>query len=517
MGRGRGEEKYFQLAYSSMEVEPASVWVPCDFQLANWSTEPVVYAPGLSVEYGYTDKYSSCIQTSALVSNGQIVEYADHPVESPVQDCKVVCVFEGAVKDVADDAEMRDEKIHRYPEIIVRARGLRERCTIPLVVAIGPYHHGLDHLKKAEKMKHAAAWHCVKDPDHLQQMYDAVVDAAQGARGLYDNDKVAGMSDDDFLPMMFYDACFLVQYMSLVCATTKAEVSPQMPLFDFINSNRNEIFHDIMLLENQLPWPVVHTVLELLSKQPTLQKYIDKRRGCLQDRKGKDSGRDKCIPWDDAYKPPHLLALLRYYIVGGHKHTRRQDHESRESLSLSVGATELAEMGIKLKPNRTTEVFHMKIKPRWIRFAHLCLAPLSLDDMRASYLVNMAALELSTTPNFQDADDERSAVCSYLRLLAMLVDKEEDVHLLRRKHILQGGAGLTDKEVLDFFTTYRGLRLGSCYMSTMKDIQHYKSTKWIDIKVYAFFYKYWTRILAIAGIIGAFVGFLEKLKSITRS
>ncbi|KAK1613681.1 hypothetical protein QYE76_019198 [Lolium multiflorum] len=87
---------------------------------------------------------------------------------------------------------------------------------------------------------------------------------------------------------------------------------------------------------------------------------------------------------------------------------------------------ELSEIGIKLTAKNTTELIHMGIKKDSL-FAELSLAPLSLNDSRASWLVNMAALELCTTLNFQDED---SAVCSYLLLFAMFVDREEDVHEL---------------------------------------------------------------------------------------
>lgn len=81
---------------------------------------------------------------------------------------------------------------------------------------IGPYHHGQDHLKPAEKAKHVAAYHCIRESGHsVQEMYDAVASLDQYARGLYDKDVVAGIGDDDFLPMMFYDACFLVLHAHL--------------------------------------------------------------------------------------------------------------------------------------------------------------------------------------------------------------------------------------------------------------------------------------------------------------
>ncbi|KAK3136141.1 hypothetical protein QOZ80_5BG0428720 [Eleusine coracana subsp. coracana] len=505
-------------------MEPAEVWVPCDLQLANWITEPVVYAPYLAVEYASTDIFDNCIQTSAPDSNGQIVEYAaagpigmiaeqefvDESHNMDINDAERV--FKGAVEDVAKDEEPKGMKMYKFPESIIRARGLRERCaTVPMVMAIGPYHQHQANLKKAEKMKYAAACHCIayystksRQTWAVQEMYDAVVEAARGARKLYDQDVVAGISDDDFLPMMFYDACFLVQYMFV---TYTNEICKDMrPFCNFIDSNEADIFHDIMLLENQLPWPVVDAVLKFMP-EPTLRGFIKMKKGCLQDRK-ENVG---CFRWNGTCdNPPHLLGLLQHYIVGRSKKPRPVP---KGSISLSVGANELVEMGISLRANKTTEVIHMGIKPRWILLAELSLAPLSLDDVRASCVLNMEALELCRTPNFQGGGvrDEESAVCSYLLLLASLVNRAEDVQVLREKHILQGGAGLTNKEVLNFFTSFRGLRLGTCYVRTMVEIERYKS-KWIVTKGHAFIYNHWKLIMTVSGVISSIVTFVVKFK-----
>ena len=85
----------------------------------------------------------------------------------------------------------------------------------PCIAAIGHYHHGLDHLEQAEEMKHVAAYHCIEESGRpVEDLYGAVISAVGTTYGrhLY-RYKDAGLSDDDFLPMMFFDACFLVHCM----------------------------------------------------------------------------------------------------------------------------------------------------------------------------------------------------------------------------------------------------------------------------------------------------------------
>jgi len=130
-------------------------------------------------------------------------------------------------------------------------------------------------------------------------------------------------------------------------------------------------------------------------------------KGCLQDCKV--SKEDPLFVLDDGYKPPHLLGLLRLYVVGRSKANLKPPKET-ESISVSVSAIELAEIGITLKANETTELIDMGVKKRGALFSELYLPPLSLNRSRASWLVNMAALELCTISYLDDIKDEDSAV-----------------------------------------------------------------------------------------------------------
>ncbi|KAL6653563.1 hypothetical protein ACP70R_008487 [Stipagrostis hirtigluma subsp. patula] len=330
---------YFQLAQWSME--PAAVWVPYDFQLANWSMEPAVWVPGLPVDSASTELFGSYLQTSVPSSSkGQLVEYAtateNDRIEKAAPDFEVdfhkmemkIDVLNHEFKKAANEFQLDMSpsclkmKMHRYPAAI---QALYDERYVPKMVSIGPYHHGSDNVKQAEKVKHVAAYHCIRESGHsVQEIYDAVVSAAYDARNLYDKDVVE-----------------------------------------------------------------VH-----------------------------------------------------------------------------------------------------------------------------AFLVNMAALELCATPDFYEAEDEESAVCSYLRLLAMLVDREEDVHELRTKHVLQGGGGLTDKDALKFFTSLQHLRGGPCYYETMKEIQNYKETRRMQTKLHAFVYKNMKTIVMVCSAVGALVSILETIKSL---
>ncbi|XP_066336141.1 UPF0481 protein At3g47200-like [Miscanthus floridulus] len=525
-----------------MESTSTAAWAgPYELQLAmNWTAEEApaddaqeVWAPAVGHPLQYAsiaDIFgSSCslqpyVVPASSYSSGrqqQLVDYnyyaaaAQHHDPDPMETYmnSPEKLFQERQKEFMDDAKLMKTKMHRYPPSL---QALEDWCTVPKVVAIGPYYHPRDHLQKAEKMKHVAAHYCIDNSGlSVRDMYDAVVSVAAkiDARGLYDKDVMAGIGyEDDFLPMMFYDACFLVIYM-----LRKSGTEFDADLYDFFESNDNDIAHDIMLLENQIPLQVVDAVMNMCTAEPLerMKRFIARWRGdgFLQNRVERELPGD----WDQDYydKAPHLLGLLRFYAVG--KRSRnpkvtRSDLEKMESISISAGAIELAEMGIFLTANETTELPDMGLARKWIIFAELSMASLSLNDARASWLVNMAALELCTTPDFFDdkAEFEDSAVCSYLLLLCMLMHREEDVHELRTKGILRGGAGLYNKKTLDFFTSLQSLRKGRCYALVMVEIQNYRNKRpWIE--AYAFLYNNWKYIVAIGSAFGGFIGIITAL------
>ncbi|RCV38878.1 hypothetical protein SEVIR_8G186350v4 [Setaria viridis] len=469
-------------------------------------------AAGLPVEYA-----SSIDIFAATQHDGPIVEQAAaqeslevdllHDMEMEIYNNNPILVFQEKARKFKDDIGMMKMKIHRYPPSI---QDLGDWYTVPRIVAIGPYHHRRQELRHTENVKHVAAYHCIKTSGRsVQDMYYAVVSAVAeiDARRLYREDVMEGIVDADFLPMMFFDACFLVMYMikmsGMDCNAT---------LYDFFEFSANEIDHDIMLLENQIPWPVVDALLKYTSV-PLAKFVANWKDGRLQDWVDEVPS----VVLDDSYEPPHLLGLLRFYIVGRTRsRTEVPGIGKMKSIQVSVSAMELAEMGINIRAKKTTELADMGLTKKRILFAELSMAPLSLNDLNASLLVNMAALELCTTPNFfyDEAEFEDSAVCSYLLLLCMLVNRKEDVHHLRTKGILQGGAGLTNTNALHFFTSLQSLRLGRCCGNIMVQIESYRIKRPMRIKVYAFVYNNWKTILKVLSVIGVFASILSAIHSL---
>ncbi|KAJ1277047.1 hypothetical protein BS78_05G264000 [Paspalum vaginatum] len=520
-----------------MDDPAAASWGPCEFQLANWTAEEQaaaddVWAPvGLPVPVGHywpIDIFDSCsIQACVPGSRGaeqlsrQEVIKKNSGKQMSGEPTKVIVtndrgmdargVFKQVGREFKDDMELIEEKVHKYPAVLGALDG---SYTVPKVVAIGPYRHDKPHLKKAEKVKHMAAIQCVRESRRsLEEVYAAVVSVAvEEAWSLYDKDmmRVKGIEcGDDFWHMMFFDACFLVQYILMQTESSDVDQS----LCDFFGPNRKDIFQDITMFENYNPrrLRVLQKVLEFLPvTQDPILEFINLYRDYLHDQLI-EYGNSPRLEFDKDYKAPHLLGLLRHYTVGKISDGDLNTTKDIGTPSISISARELAEIGITLRANlKSTDLVRNGLRQEGALGAELSLVPVTLGHN---------PLELHTVTSFKSSPFQDSAVFSYLQLLAMLVHREDDVQELRAKGVLQGGGGLTNQQALSFFTSLQGQRRGRLYRRIMQEIEGYKENRWIWIKFYAFLLfvrRYWGVIAGVVSAIGAFVGIIVALLSLRK-
>ncbi|KAJ1264498.1 hypothetical protein BS78_08G005400 [Paspalum vaginatum] len=420
---------------------------------------------------------TSCIGVGAEESKALVVDML--PIQERVR-----------MKNEILEAEFKklETKIHRFPP------GLRaienHRHIVPSFVALGPYHHGLPHLRHAEDVKHAAAhYFCDQSGHTVQQVYDKILSIADEARSCYDDkDAVAGFRDAEFAEMMFLDGCFLLCY----AAYEKSDL-----LYNRMTLSTGPcMLRDVFLLENQLPW----LVLEALMTFSTVSEF---ERVSV----------DRLL----SYRPAHLLGLLRYYLCGGSgmipgDAEPDDKHENLQLFSLSSSAIELAEIGIELTASDRTWFADMSVQTdhQPFPFGQLSLTPLFLNDFTACWLVNMAAYEACVSTKYPS---DGFLISSYISLLAMLMDKEEDVHELRAKHIVQ--SFFSNQQVLVFFKDIsRHLRLGHRYFLITGKIEEFKRQRRVRIALHRFLYNNYKIIFTLLSIASVLVGIFRSLMSL---
>ncbi|EMS52232.1 hypothetical protein CFC21_018634 [Triticum aestivum] len=493
--------------------------VPYEYQLAladYWegrpTTEPNVWVPGLPLQMTVAAPASNSDLVVSSTGQQQLVQESTHHQHA----VEVELVFNEVTQSLKQTVDNMAMKMHLFPPNMEDLASYKA----PKVVSIGPYHHGeSEALKQMESIKHAAAVHFIDNTGcSIQEVYGAVCAVAEVARGHYEEDKMRTASDDDFKHMLFFDGCFLLQYMLFWCRRvneddddeTTVDVDPS--LHSVFSSNDSRIFCDVVLLENQLPWVVVDTLKRFMRTPPTMELFV--RRVKIDKMHTRQELEFVLAPLPN-YTPPHLLGLLRYHIVGNTKVPEPSPLSDKvKEVSWSVGVIELAEIGIEVTPNDIKEDLKKMYIDRGCFTGELRLASVSLGNATATFLVNMAVFEMCTTPDFDQDDDEMSTVCSYLWLLGMVTDSVSDVQELRNKHILEGGAGLTNEDVLKLFTgVEKHLRIGRRYYKTIVDIANYRYARRPWIMFYRFGYRNRTTIITVITTIVGAAGFLATLKS----
>ncbi|KAL6658066.1 hypothetical protein ACP70R_004313 [Stipagrostis hirtigluma subsp. patula] len=429
---------------------------------------------------------------------------------------------------------MTQKRIHRFPQPLRGIGGKQNRYAEPCVVAIGPYHNDRPHLQEMEEVKHAAAYSFCNAPGRsFKEVYQKVLSVAGDARRCYDASSVAHLSDAAFATMMFLDGCFLMQLM------TKPE---DPPIVGRILSYGPSILKDVFLLENQIPWLVLEALMEfrpvrvrewIFAQMPGLRKFqrdekmvqsgamtrfLMKYRGVPEEKTYVDDESSSISQGDS--KPPHLLGVLRFILICNMPPEKRDGVTCRFSAGrspsfLSSSAMYLSQIGVQLTVSRARWFPDMEVKKKPF-FGELSLSPLFLNDLTACCLVNVVGLEAAEAIDASSMALDGYVVSSYLSVLAMLMDREEDVQHLRGKGVLC--SRFCNKQTLNFFKDLgRHLRPGFNYFSTMEEIDKYMRERPGRIAVHKFLYNHYKLVVAVLSIASVLFGIFKTLYSIEAS
>uniref|UniRef100_A0ACD5Y3L6 Uncharacterized protein n=1 Tax=Avena sativa TaxID=4498 RepID=A0ACD5Y3L6_AVESA len=411
-------------------------------------------------------------------------------------------------------------KIHRFPSSLRRLDD--GDYIVPRMVAIGAYHHGLPELEDMEEIKKAATYHFCRDLGlRPEAVYEKVLTVAEDARSCYTDGEAVGalvhVTGADFAAMMFRDGCFLLQIMLWLLQEDGSGAGRGAPSFT-CRFNSMAALRDLFLLENQIPWVVLQTLMDCRPHvfPDVLCAFIAYMGKFFQLHTDTDLLRgSKTLELDGRYKPPHLLALLHFHQSGGLSTSEELQLRGIETLPPVVtSAMDLAEIGVKLTPSRSAEFRDMALAKGTL-FPVLSMPPLFLSELTACWLVNMAAFEATQAFPLGAATGEYT-VSSYLTLLSMLMDRVEDVHELCAKRLIL--SDFTSDRTLAFFlgglTSY--LYVNDRYIGILRQLADHKRKRWVWIAIHRFVYRHHKTIVTVLSIISVLIGIFHALLSINK-
>ncbi|CAL4888448.1 unnamed protein product [Urochloa decumbens] len=355
-----------------------------------------------------------------------------------------------------------------------------------------------------EKVKHKAVnYFFVKSEQPKDAIYEKINPVARKVRNYYSHtNTLEGIDDAEFTNIMLFDGCFLLLF---ICMWSRKNIDWVHPrLKDIIQRNAAGVKRDMMLLENQIPWVVIEFLKPIMKL--TLKDIVSFLvASCVAPIM---SNQLSGVDISRYYRPSQLLGLLSHCVF----------RNKRDAEALSVGntrttnASELAEIGIKLKATDITQFSDMTIEKGPFS-ATLSLRPLDLSNASACLLTNMAALEMCTGDSFEVGEYPLS---SYLCVLGLLMNQENDVRELRAKRVVRGLFG--DQQTLEFFKDLcPNLVAGQAYWRLFHDIEEYRQKRWVWIAIYRFVYNNAKTIVTVLSVIGVLVGIFKALLSLKQN
>ncbi|KAF3341726.1 hypothetical protein FCM35_KLT00364 [Carex littledalei] len=382
----------------------------------------------------------------------------------------------------------------------------------PRMVSVGPYYHGREELRSMEEHK----WWCLRDfmsrePDIGLDIYlQAMRKLEPQARQCYSES--VKISTDEFVLMLLLDGCFILEYF-LKCKDKETDI-----LCD-IGWGGPTIISDLFLLENQIPFFIIHKLASFLSD--------------LNDCNSCEDGCDlvhnlsSLLPYQEMLMPPevscetikHLLHL--YYICLIPKSYTEHLHRPAMKRSLSwlwmrvpqqpkeggsgkgshhssviiPCAAELHDSGVQFKRNSSHSLFDITFNKGVIEMPLLVV-----DNTIRTIFTNIVAFEQSQISRLR-------IFTSYVVLWNMLVDTSRDVSLLEHCGILEL-VQHNEEQAADFFN-----ELADCwsmdyydhyYANFFVELQNYCSSTWNRSRarlMQDYFNNPWSSISVVAAVI----------------
>ncbi|ONI16922.1 hypothetical protein PRUPE_3G130100 [Prunus persica] len=215
--------------------------------------------------------------------------------------------------------------IYRIPGVLSKHK---EKAFVPIVVSIGPSHHGNENLQAMEEVK---LWylHCLLDrkptPEtDMESLVKAIRPIQQACQECYE-EKIH-ISNDEFLEMMVIDGCFISEFF--LRFANEVNVDNEDGLFS-TSWMLLAVINDLLLLENQLPWRVLDCLFEL-----TCESGTSSLLGLINSTFKAYTGGLSAKPSGTA-KHRHLLDFIRNSFLGSYPESQ-SDESTRDSEAIQM-------------------------------------------------------------------------------------------------------------------------------------------------------------------------------------
>ncbi|XP_076945017.1 UPF0481 protein At3g47200-like [Bidens hawaiensis] len=304
-----------------------------------------------------------------------------------------------------------------------------EDIYFPRMVAIGPFHRAQEKLKAMEERK----WQylstlllrvvnvdtrlekcaeAIKFDTRLEKCVKAIKMTEDRARKSYG--EPIDMASDEFIEMMLVDGCFIIElFFKCCCKGIRRRGDP----FLVTNQVFIDLKHDLVLLENQIPFFVLQHLFNLVPVPAQCQDYslielvfrffkkmVPDDHHNLQDKYGQEIH--------------HLLDLIHQSFISRTHILQRQPQMDIPT------ASQLHKTGTRIKKVMSPSVLGLRFYKGALR-----IPALTYHDLMDTLLRNLVAME-------NGCYDAAKYVTSYVFFMRNLIRSNEDAKILKKKGII---------------------------------------------------------------------------------
>ncbi|KAK7364772.1 hypothetical protein VNO80_13514 [Phaseolus coccineus] len=441
------------------------------------------------------------------------------------------------------------QKIQRVAHYLRNRKNFTKHYS-PKLMSLGPIHYGNPKLQPGEHYKKMWAAEYIDSRNiSPQKLHTEVVQNMETLKPLFDDDLFIknstflgyyeqgfGTPEEMISWTLFVDGCALLWILEHAKLDKLEKMKVKVDQLVLV-------MQDVLLLENQLPFPLLkhlwrdsekplkETMKEFLRchhwatreedkifeaefPDPThllgLQRSIilhepKKKNQTQNDGNGKEN-HIQDAPTQNTHNHDHCLKHILTYITGKRRKTQNGSTENPEDMVTYRNIKELKAAGIELKSSKTRRPKDISFSFGWFH-STLKLPEIVVDDTTAATVLNLIAYEMC--PDFQND----YGICSYVSFLDSLIDHPDDVKALRSERILLNSLG-SDEEVANLFNTLStdlvpDMGKYACLRNQIERHYNDKRRTWLALGCNTYFSTPWAIIAFQAAVVGLLLTFVQ--------
>ncbi|KAK7825100.1 upf0481 protein [Quercus suber] len=350
--------------------------------------------------------------------------------------------------------------IFKTPTILLE---LNEKAYVPDAFSIGPFHHGCPKFEETEKIKRMyleGLFSRSPSPEKmLRDLINSVKHVEREVRECYSGP--IGYSPDEFVKILVIDGCFIIELFRKMTAEKPIELDD--PIFTRA-CMLQFLLHDLILLENQVPWMVLDHLFNMTTVPTHNKPLIELVKFFLHHYFVTEppSGYPPIQDWQDM---KHIVDVCRKLLFS----SIAEENIDRLGFdwTLFPSATSLIEAGVKIKRGESRSYF-LDIK---FHNGVLEIPLLRIQETTETLFRNIISFE-QCYPNCE------SRFTSYAMLLDNLINNDKDVDVLCENNVIENWLNPADA-VLFFNKLYYNAGVKKFYYQSLcKKMKKYCNRRW---------------------------------------